>query len=219
MKKRLVFLGVLFLSVWYVRAENPDVVDRRIRSYVMPTRIVWTSANTASSTVEHAETLLSKRYGQVPEGEFSKGSGCVLSNRGAAPAILLDFGREIHGGVQIGVGAGKAKRQPRVRVRTGESVAEAMAELGERGACNDHAIRDGVIDLPWMGSRTIGDTGFRFVRLDVLDEGTIRFESVRAVSIMRPMRQLGSFRCSDERLNQIWKTAARTLHLCCQDYI
>lgn len=219
MKKRLVFLGVLFLSVWYVRAEDSDVVDNRVRSYVMPTRVVWTSANTASSTVEHAEVLLSKRYGQVPEGEFSRGSGCVLSNRGAVPAILLDFGREIHGGVQIGVGAGKAKKQPRVRVRTGESVAEAMAELGERGACNDHAIRDGVIALPWMGSRTIGDTGFRFVRLDVLDEGTIRFESVRAVSVMRPMRRLGSFRCSDERLNQIWETAARTLHLCCQDYI
>ena len=39
------------------------------------------------------------------------------------------------------------------------------------------------------------------------------------MSLMRPMPQLGAFTCSDERLNQIWATAARTLHLCCQEYI
>jgi hypothetical protein len=33
------------------------------------------------------------------------------------------------------------------------------------------------------------------------------------------MAQLGSFACNDERLNLVWATAARTLHLCCQEYI
>jgi hypothetical protein len=91
--------------------------------------------------------------------------------------------------------------------------------LGERGACNDHAIRDGVVDLPWLGTREIGNSGFRFVRVDLVSKGVLSLESLRAVSLMRPMAQLGSFTCNDERLNQIWATAARTLHLCCQEYI
>ncbi len=33
------------------------------------------------------------------------------------------------------------------------------------------------------------------------------------------MPYLGSFSSNDERLNTIWETAARTLHLCCQEYI
>ena len=94
-----------------------------------------------------------------------------------------------------------------------------MAELGERGSGNDHAIRDSVIDLPWLGTREIGNSGFRFVRVDLVSEGVLSLESIRAVSLMRSMPCLGSFKCSDPRLNAIWETAVRTLHLCCQEYI
>jgi hypothetical protein len=132
--------------------------------------------------------------------------------------VLVDFGCELHGGVQLASG-GTSGRNVKVRVRFGESVAEAMAELGERGACNDHAIRDGVIDLPWLGTRETGNSGFRFVRVDLVSKGVLSLESLRAVSLMRPMAQLGSFACNDERLNLVWATAARTLHLCCQEYI
>ena len=43
-------------------------------------------------------------------------------NGGEAPGVLLDFGRELHGGVQLGVAAGA--HGMRVRLRFGESVAE-----------------------------------------------------------------------------------------------
>lgn len=200
-----------------------DVIDPRVRSYVAPVRVMWVSPHSPSSHVERAEVLLSKRWGQIPEGRFPQGSGCRLVNAGAPASVLLDFGREIHGGLQIGVGSvnGRASspNPDRVRVRMGESAAEAMAELGERGACNDHALRDTVVELPRFGYRTIGDSGFRFVRIDLLDKTSITVEFVRAVSVMRPMKRLGSFRCSDGRLNRIWNTAADTLHLCCQEYI
>lgn len=198
--------------------ELSGTLDPRTRTLVMPTRIVWTSPDTATSSVSNADILLARRYGQVPEGAFLEGSGCRLENKGSAASVLVDFGFELHGGVQLAAG-GPSSKDVKIRVRLGESVAEAMAELGERGACNDHAIRDGVIDLPWLGTREIGNSGFRFVRIDLVSEGVLSLESIRAISLMRPMPYLGSFKCNDERLNTIWSTAARTLHLCCQDYI
>ena len=33
------------------------------------------------------------------------------------------------------------------------------------------------------------------------------------------MPRLGGFKSSDPRLNQVWETAVRTVHLCCQDYL
>ena len=184
----------------------------------MPARIVWISENSDQASVADAEILLKEKYGQVPEGVFLAGSGCRLENKGTPASVLVDFGRELHGGVQLASG-GPSGKDAKVRVRFGESVTEAMAELGERGACNDHAIRDGVIDLPWLGTREIGNSGFRFARVDLVSKGVLSLESIRAVSLMRPMPQLGSFTCNDERLNRVWATAARTLHLCCQEYI
>ena len=207
-------LGVAAVSLG-LAADQPDP---RVRSYVMPTRVVWVSETSATSSVSNADILLKPKHGQVPEGLFLAGSGCRLENKGAPASVLVDFGRELHGGVQLAAG-GPSGKNVKVRVRFGESVAEAMAELGERGACNDHAIRDGVIDLPWLGTREIGNSGFRFARVDLVSKGVLSLESVRAIALMRPMAQLGSFKSSDERLNQVWSTAARTLHLCCQEFI
>lgn len=195
-----------------------EQTDPRVRTFVMPARVMWTSGQSAESSVDNAEILLAPKYGQVPEGVFHDGAGCRMENKGAAASVLVDFGRELHGGVQL-VAGGPSARDVKVRVRFGESATEAMSELGERGACNDHAIRDGVIDLPWLGAREIGNTGFRFVRVDLVSQGLLSLESIRAVSLMRPMPYLGSFTCNDERLNAVWATAARTLHLCCQEYI
>ena len=107
----------------------------------------------------------------------------------------------------------------KMRVRFGESVGEAMSDIGTKSASNDHAIRDGVHDIPFMGVVEIGNTGFRFVRLDLVTTGKANLECVRAVSLMLQMPRLGEFRCSDERLNRVWETAVRTVHLCCQDFL
>lgn len=192
--------------------------DPRVRTLVMPVRVMWVSPDTELSKVENPDILLKEKYGQVPEGIFLAGTGCRLENHGTPASLMVDFGRELHGGIQLASG-GPSGKDVKVRIRFGESAAEAMAELGERGACNDHAIRDGVIDLPWLGTCEIGNTGFRFVRVDLVSKGVLSLESIRAISLMRPMLRLGSFTCSDERLNRIWETAAHTLHLCCQEYI
>ena len=200
-----------------------DKADPRTRTYVDPVRIVWQTPKPARTyggrfDVKNPDALLEERKGQVPVGGFGKPSpGCCLVNKGECAGLLLDFGRELHGGIQIGTGSGTSGM--RVRLRFGESVAEAMSDIGEKGATNDHAMRDNVFGVPSLGTIEVGNSGFRFVRIDLITTGTLYLEFVRAVELMRPMKRLGSFRCSDGRLNRVWETAVRTVHLCCQDYL
>jgi alpha-L-rhamnosidase len=188
------------------------VEDPRVRRYVVPRRVVWQSDG---PTVENARALLSAGSGQVT---LDSRSPCILHEGGA---VLVDFGRELHGAVQIMVGRMKDQNPPRLRVRFGESVSEAMSDVGgEKNATNDHAVRDQSVLVPWLGTLEIGNTGFRFVRLDLQDEGrSVPLVALRAVSLMRDLEYKGSFRCNDERLNRIWDTGAYTVHLNMQDYL
>ncbi|MDZ4756150.1 MAG: alpha-L-rhamnosidase C-terminal domain-containing protein [Phycisphaerae bacterium] len=140
------------------------------------------------------------------------------NNRGA---ILLDFGREIHGGVRLVTGMWESKRPVRARIRFGESVSEAMSDAGgESGATNDHAIRDDSHLLPWLGTIEIGSTGFRFVRIDMAEpDAELLLREVSAAFVYRDVEYLGSFHSSDERLNRIWLTGAYTVHLNMQNYL
>jgi len=159
-----------------------------------------------------------ERTGQVA---LDSSNPCVLDNHSGPAGLLLDFGVELHGGVQLMAWGTKNNQPVRLRVRFGESVSEAMSELGEgRTACNDHAIRDQTCLVPWLGTNEIGNTGFRFVRIDLMDdESRIEFKSIRAVFLYRDLEYKGSFQCNDERLNKIWQTGAYTVHLNMQDYL
>lgn len=47
-----------------------------------------------------------------------------------------------------------------------------MSELGGKtNATNDHARRDLVVEVGMMSMNPIGETGFRFVRIDLLEPG------------------------------------------------
>ena len=186
--------------------------------FLPPTRVVWTSA--AGTT--HAQDLLGPKLGQAvlknPQPP------CVLApatNGAPGGGILLDFGTELTGNIEIFTPITKDKNLPLVRIRFGESVAEAMAELGgDANAQNDHAVRDQTVRLPWLGKITVGPSGFRFVRIDNVDpKESAQISEVRAVLLLRDVPQVGSFRCDDERLNQIWKVGAYTVHLNMQEYL
>ena len=70
--------------------------DPRVRRYVTPKRVVWRSQG--EGRVEHAERLLVPGPGQVG---LEQGTACVLRHSGQPAGVLLDFGRELHGSVQI----------------------------------------------------------------------------------------------------------------------
>ena len=184
--------------------------DPRVRQYIVPKRILWQSPDD-QSVVEHSENLLKVGPGQVTlDGE----NVCTLRHKGKSPGVLLDFGRELHGGVQIMV-AGTTGGPVRLRVCFGESASEAMSELGgPKNATNDHAIRDQTCLVPFWGTHEIGNTGFRFVRIELVDpDKYVALKGVRAVFLYRDLPYRGSFRCNDERLNRIWQTGAYTVHL------
>ena len=203
-----------------------DVRDVRVRTFVYPKRIVWQTSELASTdgqparcAAEKTELLLGHKFGQVCEGPFGSACGTKLINRGEPAGILLDFGRELHGGVSLGMSPGGTPGA-RLRLRFGESVSETASTVGDaRHASNDHALRDFELPVPRFGSIETGNTGFRFLRIDLVTGGEVGFEFIRAVSLMRPMKAIGSFRSSDERLNRVFETAVRTVHLCCQDYL
>jgi hypothetical protein len=195
-------------------------VDPRVRRYIAPSRVMWHSEEDAAR-VETPERLLRRDSGQVT---LTGPPACVMRNNGKRPGVLLDFGKELQGGVQIAVSdltpVGEHGKTVRLRVRFGESVSEAMSELGEKNAQTDHAVRDQVCYAPWLGTVEVGNTGFRFVRIDLLDPGAmIAIKSVRAILLYRDLPYLGSFHCSDPRLDRIWETGAYTVHLNMQDYL
>ena len=210
--KTTLFLAIALCATCAMAQQR----DPRTREYISPTRIVWSQHGDLMS---HPEYLLNKGIGQA---DLTNARICVIrSTADKHPAILLDFGRELQGGIQITTGMPGDHTPVRVRIRFGESASEAMCEIDNKnGATNDHAVRDFEITLPWLGVREVGNSGFRFARIDLLDENReLHLKEVRAISQMRDIPYLGSFLSSDERLNKIWQTGAYTVHLNMQEYL
>ena len=182
-----------------------------VTEYLTPTRLV-----SVSGPVDNAEHLLQPYVGQVSTDESE------VTTFGKGGYVLLDFGKEIQGGLQL-VRNISGSKSVRFRIVLGESVTEALSSVDapETTATNDHAIRDFELALPWLGAVEIGNSGFRFARVELVDgDGEeVPLVAVRAISKYRDVPYLGSFKCNDERLNQIWQTGAYTVHLCMQDYL
>ncbi len=192
--------------------------DSRIRQYLSPKRIVWMSDRSGASVVD-ASNLLRKGTGQADlvHSSFAK----LISKEGQTPGILFDFGKEIQGGIQIVTDQPADHNPIRIRIRLGESVSEAMSDIDTiQGATNDHAMRDFTIQVPWLGVMQVGNSGFRFARIDLVDPGReLQLKEVRAIFEYRDIPYLGSFKSNDERLNTIWNTGAYTVHLNMQEYL
>ena len=189
-----------------------------IKAYLTPTRIVWLS-DTTGTYIEHPELLLEPSNGQVAVNDPKLLR--LKSDSSHRAGVLLDFGRELHGGIKLSMGIKPSKEPVRVRVRFGESAMEAMSSVGGEGnATNEHSLRDFIIAVPWLGSIEVGETGFRFVRIDLVDgDVNMPLYAVQAAFVYRDLDYLGSFESSDPRLDEIWMTGAYTVHLNMQDYL
>ena len=131
--------------------------------------------------------------------------------------LILDFGKELRGGVRIALGL--AKGATGVRLRLGESVGEALSEPGVKGSTNDHALRDLALSLPQLSDQRFFDSGFRFLCVDFAEETDAQLFAVQAVVRQVPRTRIGRFRCSDEQVDRIFETAAYTVQLCAGEYI
>lgn len=196
------------------------VPDQRVRRLITPKRILWQS----EKGISKPERLLQVPLGQVAYTDMDK--NCSMEKKGKeACGVLLDFGAQIQGGIELAAKTVKTTPQSvgktvRVRVRFGESADEAMSEIGDKGSMSDHSARDMIINVPFLGTTEFGESSFRFARIDLIDEGSaIVFDSIRAVFTYRDLPWQGSFSCSDQKLNEIWRVGAHTLHLTMHHYI
>src|SRR5687767_11169783 len=111
---------------------------------VPPARVVWPRTHAGLAPVPPSLTL-----GPEPP-DAARPAYC-------GPTVLLDFGRELFGGVRFRVGA--AAPGTRLRLRLGESATEAITG----------SFVDRTLDAPPGAAVDVGPTGFRFLRLDLLD--------------------------------------------------
>lgn len=155
--------------------------------------------------VENAENVLIPRTLSIG---FNAQNLFVLKNGGE---LLLDFGEETCGGLRLLVR--HAPQGVKVRVVFGESVSEALSSIGEKGATNDHAMRDFSVYCPNMSDSLVGNTGFRFARI-ILEEGEFcAFSAIVARSVLPVLEKEGKIVTSDKLIDSICSVAARTLKL------
>lgn len=132
---------------------------------------------------------------------------------GLGSYVVLDFGKEMHGGVRILTGwiyYGVCK----VRIRFGESLGEVHSSIGEKNATNRHSPRDFETLISASGDISIGQTGFRYVRIDVLEEKYIYFRNVYCENHILSKKPIYTYQGQDARIAEIFETAKRTVDLC-----
>lgn len=186
--------------------------DNRVRDYIFPAKI-----KAVKGDILNAEELTKEKVLQIATVEPS------LVRVNGEGYVILDFGKEYYGGVRILTKKTYCERRENVlypvRIRFGESITECCAEIGEKNAGNDHAVRDMTVTLGSHSDMEFGNTGFRFVRFDFASGYSIDIKSVVAVFVHRDLTPKGYFTCNDERLNEIYATAARTCDLCMQSML
>jgi alpha-L-rhamnosidase len=139
-------------------------------------------------------------------GEFSVRLPAAKLTDAEAPSVVLDFGRELTGRVEI---VSDSDTPATVTVQMGESESETMK-------------------VPYLGVNQLTiaphgtghgpKTAFRYAKIRFVGGGTdLRFKAIRVDDIFYPVTYTGSFESSDELLNRIWETGAYTAHLCMQD--
>lgn len=227
MKNAISFTLILFV-VLSLKAQLPPVFGKEyenkaetsnmVKTYLKPQHIIWQSDSTGQH-IKNVERLLKSGNSQVAINDQNPFR--FVSTETERPGILLDYGKEIHGGVKISMGIRENKNPLKLRLRFGESVGEAMSDIGgKQNATNEHSLRDFLIEVPWLGSIEVGETGFRFLRIDVVEANEdAPLKSIDAAFVYRDIPYLGSFESNDERLNEIWMTGAYTVHLNMQNYL
>ena len=154
------------------------------------------------SQFENLDALTS----QASTHEFTVKMGSTTPGEQYAPALTLDFGREVVGRVEFISDSGS---ESLVSIQYGESKGEL-----------DNGPYLGVNDLRIASHQTAHGpkSAFRYARIRFLAGAPeIKFRAIHLEDIYYPVQYQGSFESSDPLLNRIWETGAYTVHLCMQD--
>lgn len=178
------------------------IITHEITEFLPPVAVI------AEEKTENVATLIKNAVKQVPLRSETFAS---VMPKGY---ILFDFGKEISGGVKI---LTQIVRSPlysaKIRVRFGESATEACSELGEKNSGNHHSTRDFTVNVQNLSEVRLGSTGFRFIRIDNVDDCQIDFLAVEATFVHSDAKRTGDFKSKDDLVDKIWNTAERTIFL------
>jgi alpha-L-rhamnosidase len=140
--------------------------------------------------------------------EFAVWFGSTAPGEEYAPALTLDFGREVAGRVEL---ISDSDREAVVSIQYGES----KGELDNGPYLGVNVLRIAPHQVA-HGPKS----AFRYARIRFLSGAQeIRFKAIHLEAIYYPVQYEGSFESSDPQLNRIWETGAYTVHLCMQDDI
>ena len=163
-----------------------------------------------SIAVKNYENL---KIANHPNVSFYKQNMSTFEGKGAF--VLLDFGKEICGGIRLFIR--ETEETAEFHIRLGESITEAMTELGTKNAGNDHSPRDFNVKVSSLSDLTFGQSGFRFAFIELLSNSPVLVQNIFATNNLPDFPLEAKFETSDEELNKIINTAAYTLKLCCQN--
>lgn len=121
-----------------------------------------------------------------------------------SPEILLDFGQEVAGRIQVRGSGGT------VQIGTGESRGEALH--GPWGGWHS-------LNLDASQTESTPYSAFRYAAIRFSGTAPIRLNRLRLDFKYYPVKYRGAFACSDPLLTKIWYTGAYTSHLCMQENI
>ena len=161
-----------------------------VREYLSPIDIIW-SSDESGTYILNPEALLEE--GNCQADLVGENLYIMAGDPEKNPALILDFGKQLNGGISIVTGMYAGNEPVKVRITFGESVSEAKSRVESSTATNDHAMRDFELLLPWLGKIEVGNTGFRYVKIELIDtHQTLELKEVRAISIYRDIPYLGS---------------------------
>lgn len=134
----------------------------------------------------------------------------LLELKTEAPAVMFDFGRVVHGRLQIAT----ATNEPvQILVHLGESAGEAelLPNLGTQWRT---ISPKGTVEMP--------ESAFRFAKIWFIHstrDSPLSLDGIKLDFVHYPVKYLGSFHSSDPLLEKIWETGLHTAHLNMQDAI
>lgn len=144
----------------------------------------------------------------LPDGQTK-----VTTPRGdAGVAILLDFGREVAGNVEIGIGGSTSGL---IDIGYGELLEEGHVKPNRAEAKYTDRILLKKGRFEW---RSFEPRAFRYLQIEFRRCGKpVAIDYVRVNQTLYPIEQAATFECSDATLNAIWKAGVTTARLCMQD--
>ncbi|MBQ7830689.1 MAG: alpha-L-rhamnosidase [Clostridia bacterium] len=182
-----------------------------MKEHLLPTRIVDGAKLENESTLFRSKGLYARINYQVSEWNQ------YLKMTGGGSFIVLDFGKEMQGGVRL-ITNWVEKVTCKVRIRFGESLGEVNSELGEKNSQNAHNLRDFETTICAYSDATFGQTGFRFVRIDLLEENNyIYFKNIYCVNHIYKKNPVYTYQGADSRIAAIFEAAKRTVDLCASE--